>query len=1200
MKNEINSSIIKDVKRKTQETLMKNSISLKQAEKEKQQIKELNVNQISNEKSLNKNKKTQKNILKKKNQKKTNINSNETKTKINKNIDSASLFSSNNEEVSKNDKYKDIISDEKIKDKLKKDEQNVKKKDKNNSDISLSHIASDMDNSRGIIMKSYNMNIKKDLNLFNTLDIPSEPGIQIKNYKRNISPKPSKYINQLTAIKNQSSSRFNQEVLKSSKRSIQTNNKKNNGDKFEDILIPGNEFDEYKTIQTSNLITTKFPKLSSNPFMTKTEKKASILNIEKNQNISELKRNLNQNNFNYNKIDINPDNISPKKEKEFIHLLKTPKVNFGKSKSSTSNPDLSLMSNNIPIILSNSKKTLIKNNEFFENKNLENAYHKLLILAKRGDHQKFLEIFKQILSTQKNNININYKDQYGKAALHYACDEGNLKIVEIILNSDCDINIKNNNNQSPLHLSAKGGYFDISKKLIECGADLNMEDSEKNTPLHYVCQNDYIELLEFFLTKNPRIDKKNIYGKTPKDLAKNQDVKNLIDKYIKNNKLNLNENRDSEFKKNLKKNVILKINSENSLNIKTKSILKQKAEYEQKNKKYNLEKDKTNSSKNLKIQKDKNNLDLNISLNSSNNKTYKNCTLKSQQKNRKSKHKKSSDKENSQENSSINIHKEKNNSNIIFRSTNNINNNNININIYTTELLKRERPHTNIISFQTINNDNKNIDSIKIDESHHNDKKSTTTYNSRTKKKLERKSMNESRSKLRKKKELENITKNQKDSTNIKNLLNDSENINTSNNDNANKNFHFSSKMLQSTLQLFSKVDPKKKQTKLNSTKNVEISSLNNNNLNSSKTSSSKKVKFISKPDNKNHSNVSLFNTGKKNLNATTLPVERITPSNFICLAQLGKGSFGEVYLVQKKDSTEKYAMKVLRKEKILGQNLLKYALAERNVLSLSNHPFIVKLYYTFQTSTKLYFVMEYCPNGDLSRHLTFETRFKEPRAKYYICEIILALENLHKRDIIYRDLKPDNIVLDKEGHCKLTDFGLSKEGVKENDYTKSFCGSVAYLAPEMLNKKGHGKAVDWYLLGVLFYEMLVGMTPYFTPMKDDLFYNIEYGELKIPNFVTKETAELLKGLLERNPNKRLGGGGRDAEEIKEHPYFKDVDWKKVYDKKIKPPNFLNYTKNTIKYFKKPKLFADDNSMNITDDINNHNLLKGWSFINPA
>ena len=279
-----------------------------------------------------------------------------------------------------------------------------------------------------------------------------------------------------------------------------------------------------------------------------------------------------------------------------------------------------------------------------------------------------------------------------------------------------------------------------------------------------------------------------------------------------------------------------------------------------------------------------------------------------------------------------------------------------------------------------------------------------------------------------------------------------------------------------------------------------------------------------------------------------------------------------------------------------MGQNLLKYALAERNVLSLSHHPFIVKLNYAFQTSTKLFLVMEYCPNGDLAKHLLFEKRFSEQRAKFYICEILLALEDLHKRDIIFRDLKPDNVVLDEQGHCKLTDFGLSKEGVTDNVYAQSFCGSIAYLAPEMLKKQGHGKAVDWYLLGVLFYEMLVGITPFFTTRKEEIFHNIEFGELKIPDFVSTEASKILRDLLEKDPNKRLGGGEKDAQEIKEHPYFKDVDWEKVYNKKIKPPIFMNYMSKMIHYYHKTRLFANDNLLNT--DKSNPNDLMGWSFIN--
>ena len=288
--------------------------------------------------------------------------------------------------------------------------------------------------------------------------------------------------------------------------------------------------------------------------------------------------------------------------------------------------------------------------------------------------------------------------------------------------------------------------------------------------------------------------------------------------------------------------------------------------------------------------------------------------------------------------------------------------------------------------------------------------------------------------------------------------------------------------------------------------------------------------------------------------------------------------------------------MKVLNKEKIVCKNLLKYAYAERNILSNNNHPFIVKLYYAFQTSEKLFLIIEYCPNGDLSKHLIHEKIFKEPRAKFYICELILALEYLHKKDIIFRDLKPDNVLLDKDGHCKLADFGLSKEGISDNDYTKSFCGSVGYLAPEIILNQGHGKSVDWYLLGVLFYEMIIGTIPNINIKKGQYYVNNrkENIDLKFPNFISKDAADLIKKLLVRNPDKRLGSGNRDALEIKEHPYFKDVNWKKIYEKKINPPNFLNYTDKHIKYYSKKRKFLNEN---LYETNESPNKIKGWSFI---
>jgi serine/threonine protein kinase len=198
----------------------------------------------------------------------------------------------------------------------------------------------------------------------------------------------------------------------------------------------------------------------------------------------------------------------------------------------------------------------------------------------------------------------------------------------------------------------------------------------------------------------------------------------------------------------------------------------------------------------------------------------------------------------------------------------------------------------------------------------------------------------------------------------------------------------------------------------------------------------------------------------------------------------IGKGSFGEVYLVKKKSTGKLYAMKIMSKRMIQRQNLAKYIYTEKNVQSSIKHPFIVRLYCAFQSSTRLFMVMDYCGGGDLGHVLQREKIFSEETARIYIAEVLLAIEELHSREIIYRDLKPDNVVLDDEGHALLTDFGLSKDGIKDSDSTQSFCGSIAYLAPEMLRRSGHGRTVDWYLLGVLLYEMLVGIPPYFNKDK--------------------------------------------------------------------------------------------------------------------
>ncbi|EZG79926.1 protein serine/threonine kinase catalytic domain protein [Gregarina niphandrodes] len=280
----------------------------------------------------------------------------------------------------------------------------------------------------------------------------------------------------------------------------------------------------------------------------------------------------------------------------------------------------------------------------------------------------------------------------------------------------------------------------------------------------------------------------------------------------------------------------------------------------------------------------------------------------------------------------------------------------------------------------------------------------------------------------------------------------------------------------------------------------------------------------------------------------------KVYPSDFVFHKVLGKGSYGTVMLVRSLLDGRIYAMKMLRKENVIRRHQVQHTRTERNVLELIRHPFIVSLYHAFQTNKKLYFVMEFCPGGELFFHLSRASRFPEPKVVFYAAEIILALEFLHRRDIIYRDLKPENILLDGEGHVKLTDFGLSKSGVADNYGTRSLCGTPEYLAPEILSQQGHGKAVDWWSLGSLIYEMLTGLPPFYSKDRDRLFHNIRSGDIKFPPHVSQQAQDLMKKLFVRDPDRRLGGSARDADEIKEHPFFKGIDWRKIETKQVTPP----------------------------------------------
>lgn len=280
-----------------------------------------------------------------------------------------------------------------------------------------------------------------------------------------------------------------------------------------------------------------------------------------------------------------------------------------------------------------------------------------------------------------------------------------------------------------------------------------------------------------------------------------------------------------------------------------------------------------------------------------------------------------------------------------------------------------------------------------------------------------------------------------------------------------------------------------------------------------------------------------------------------VTMEDFTLLKMIGKGSYGKVLLVKKNDSDEVFAMKMLKKEYIARRNQIEHTRTERSILEKVNHPFVVKLRYAFQNPKKLYFVLEYCPGGELFFHLSRAGKFEEPRAIFYAACVTLALEHLHRINVVYRDLKPENVLIDGQGYAKITDFGLSKENIMDNASARTFCGTPEYLAPEVLARQGHGKAVDWWSLGALIFEMLTGLPPFYNAKdRERMFQDIMQSEVRFPAYISANARSLLEQLFVKDPVGRLGGGPRDADEIKEHPWFSGINWARMMSKEEVPP----------------------------------------------
>ncbi|MBN3280715.1 PRKX kinase, partial [Polyodon spathula] len=293
----------------------------------------------------------------------------------------------------------------------------------------------------------------------------------------------------------------------------------------------------------------------------------------------------------------------------------------------------------------------------------------------------------------------------------------------------------------------------------------------------------------------------------------------------------------------------------------------------------------------------------------------------------------------------------------------------------------------------------------------------------------------------------------------------------------------------------------------------------------------------------------------------------------------LGTGTFGRVFLVKEKKTRGYFALKAMKIPDVIRLKQEQHVQNEKAVLSEVNHPFLIRLFWTHHDECFLYMLMDYVPGGELFSYLRNMGRFNNSTGLFYSAEIVCAIEYLHSKEIVYRDLKPENILLDRDGHIRLTDFGFAKKLV---DRTWTLCGTPEYLAPEVIQSKGHGRAVDWWALGVLIFEMLSGYPPFFDDNPFGIYQKILAGKIDFPrhldfnvkgsaNYVSKQASllvksfpsnvallsfsrDLIKKFLVVERTRRLGNMKNGADDVKKHRWFKHIDWDAVPQRKLKPP----------------------------------------------
>lgn len=299
---------------------------------------------------------------------------------------------------------------------------------------------------------------------------------------------------------------------------------------------------------------------------------------------------------------------------------------------------------------------------------------------------------------------------------------------------------------------------------------------------------------------------------------------------------------------------------------------------------------------------------------------------------------------------------------------------------------------------------------------------------------------------------------------------------------------------------------------------------------------------------------------------------------NYDLMKALGEGAFGRVYMAKNKNNGSMWALKQLKKIEIIKGQQVDHLKNECYILNSLDHPLLVKMDGFGQDQRFIYIAMELISGGELFKYLRSVGKFNKGQTKFYAAQVALMWEFMHSKNVIYRDLKPENLLIDKYGYLKLADFGFAKI-VSARTYT--LCGTPEYLAPEVILNKGHGKAVDWWTLGVLIYEMLVGIDPFNAPDPMAMYQNIIKGNLRFPSNIDSDSKSIIKHLLENDLSKRYGNLKNQAQDVKDHRFFDDINWKLILDKKINAP----YT---------PKIKSDTDSSNFThlEESNNKDVAK--------